>query len=153
LRVLDDRLGGGRFVMGARPGAADFGLYGQLTQLAGFDPTSRAIALREAPRVVAWVDLVEDLSGLEPVDDGWLGRDDAGAALRPLLGEIGRVYAPFLVANAAAIDRGAGVVECTIDGRPWTQQPFPYQRRCLQWLREAWDALAAGDRAAARAAL
>ena len=150
LGILEQRLHAARFVMGDRPGAADFGLYGQLTQLAGFDPTSRATALREAPRVVAWVDVVEDLSGLEPGDGDWLGRDEVAAALRPLLTEIGRVYAPFLVANAAALERGASTVECTIDGRTWTQQTFPYQRKCLQWLREAWGALGAGDRAAAR---
>jgi glutathione S-transferase len=153
LELLDARLGAARFVMGDRPGAADFALCGQLTQLVGFDPTPRAIALRAAPRVVAWVDLVDDLSGLEPRDDGWLARDAAPSALRPLLAEIGRVYAPFLVANAAALDRGADLVECVIDGRPWTQRPFPYQRKCLHALREAWDALGAADRAAARRAI
>jgi hypothetical protein len=153
LDVLDACLARARFVMGSRPGAADFALYGQLTQLVAFDPTPRAMALDSAPRVVAWIDLMEDLSGLEPRDADWLSRADAAKVLYPLLVEIGRVYAPFLLANAAAIDRGAGVVECTIDGRPWTQQPFPYQRKCLQWLREAWDALGPDDRDAARAAL
>ena len=33
-----------RFVLGGRPAASDFGLYGQLTQLVGFDPTPAAIA-------------------------------------------------------------------------------------------------------------
>jgi glutathione S-transferase len=153
LGLLEARLGAARFVMGNRPGAADFALYGQLTQLVGFDPTPRAIALHEAPRVVAWVDLVEDLSGLEPRDGDWLARGEAAGALRPLLAEIGRVYAPFLLANADALARGADAVECTIDGQPWTQQPFPYQRKCLGWLREAWDALGAGDQAAARGAI
>ena len=153
LGLLDARLGSARFVMGDRPGAADFALYGQLTQLVGFDPTPRAIALGAAPRVVAWVDLVEDLSGLEPHEAGWVTRDGAVTVLRPLLTEIGRVYAPFLVANAAALDRGADLVDCTIDGRPWTQRPFPYQRKCLHWLREAWDALHEGDGAAAREAI
>jgi hypothetical protein len=153
LALLDARLAAARFVVGERPGAADFGLYGQLTQLAGFDPTPRALALALAPRVVAWVDLVEDLSGLEPRDDEWIGRETAAAALRPLLTEIGRVYAPFLVANAAALDRGADTVECTIDGRPWTQRPFPYQRRCLHALRDARAALGTADRAAADAVL
>jgi len=100
--------------------------------------------------VVAWVDVVEELSGLEVADGDWIERDEAAAVLRPLLAEIGRVYAPFLVANAAALERGASTVECTIDGRTWTQQTFPYQRKCLQWLRETWGALGAGHRAAAR---
>jgi hypothetical protein len=147
LRLLDARLTGSRFVMGGRPGASDFALYGQLTQLAAFDPTPRAIALDLAPRVTAWVDIAEDLSGLSPTDDQWLGRDDARVALRPLLAEIGRVYVPFLLANADALARGADRVECTIDGRPWTQKPFPYQGKCLGWLREGYAALGDANRA------
>jgi len=148
LGLLDAHLERSRFVMGARPGASDFGIYGQLTQLAGFDPTPSAIALERAPRVVAWVDVVEDLSGLEPADDGWIDRDALPATLRALVQEAGRVYAPFLLANADALARRAERVECTIDGRPWLQQPFPYQGKCLQWLREAYAALAPVDRRA-----
>jgi glutathione S-transferase len=144
LGLLDARLADARFVMGGRPGASDFGLYGQLTQLAGFDPTPRALALEMAPRVVAWVDVVEDLSGVEPGD--WLDRDDVPATFLALLAEIGRVYVPFLLANAVALDRGAERVECTIAGRPWVQQPFSYQRKCLGWLRTGHDALAPDDR-------
>ncbi len=147
LRLLDARLTGSRFVMGGRPGASVFALYGQLTQLAGFDPTPRAIALEIAPRVSAWVDIVEDLSGLTPSNDGWLARDDAASALRPLLAEIGRVHVPFLLANADALARGAERVECTIDEQPWVQKPFPYQGKCLGWLREDAQRLGAGDRA------
>jgi len=145
LKLLDAHLSEHRFVMGERPGASDFGLYGQLTQLAGFDPTSRALALRIAPRVIAWVDIVEDLSGLEPSDGDWLVRDRVPATLRALLVEVGRVYAPFLLANAAALASGAERVECVIDGRPWVQKPFSYQAKCLLWLREARSALAPDD--------
>ncbi len=28
----------------------------------------------------------------------------------------------------------------TLDGRPWEQNPFTYQAKCLQWLREANEA-------------
>jgi glutathione S-transferase len=146
LRLLDARLAEAPFVMGGRPGASDFGLFGQLTQLVAFDPTSAAIALATAPRVVAWVDVVEDLSGLEPDDDAWIARDAVPAGVRALLAEVGRVYVPFLLANADALARGAAEVACTIDGRPWTQAPFPYQGKCLRWLREAYAALGAADR-------
>jgi glutathione S-transferase len=153
LRLLEARLAESRFVFGARPAASDFALYGQLTQLAGFDPTPAAIALATAPRVVAWVDVVEDLSGMEPRDDDWIAPDPLPASLRALFAEVGRVYAPFLLANAAAIARGAPSVECAIDGRPWTQQPFPYQAKCLAALRAARGALAESDRAVADRAL
>lgn len=149
LRLLDAHLTGSRFVLGGRPAASDFALYGQLTQLADFDPTPSGIALETAPRVVAWVHLVEDLSGLEPADTDWTARDALPETLRPLLCEVGRVYVPFLLANAAALDRGAERVETTIDGRTWVQRPFPYQRKCLGWLREHRKSLAPEDRRAA----
>jgi len=148
LATLEARLRASRFVLGARPGAADFALYGQLSQLVGFDPTPAVLALAEAPRVVAWVDVVEDLSGVEPEEGDWLPRQAAHASLGGLLEEIGRVYAPFLVANARALERGAERVECTLDGRRWTQRPFPYQAKCLAWLRAGRDALTGDQRAA-----
>jgi len=153
LERLDARLREGPFVFGARPSACDFGLYGQLSQLAGFDPTPRAIALERAPRVVAWVDLVEDLSGLEPPGDGWIARGAISPSLRELFAEVGRVYAPFLLANADALANRAERVECEIDGHPWVQKPFPYQGKCLAWLREGYSALASGDRGAVDAVL
>ena len=153
LRLLDAHLTGARFIMGNRPGASDFAFFGQLTQLAGFDPTPAAIALDIAPRVVAWIDIVEDLSGLEPSDADWLSRGDVPQTLRAMLTEVGRVYVPFLIANAAALDRGAAQVECVIDGRAWTQVPFPYQGKCLHWLRESHAALGGDDRRAVDALL
>jgi len=153
LGLLDAHLTGHRFVMGGRPGTADLGLYGQLTQLVAFDPTPSALALEEAPRVVAWVDGVEDLSGVEPREEDWLRRDALPETFRALLAEIGRVYVPFLRANAAALADGAEEVRCEIDGRPWRQRPFTYQGKCLRALREAHAALAPGDRKGVDAAL
>jgi glutathione S-transferase len=148
LMLLDAHLASFRFVMGERPGASDFGLYGQLTQLAGFDPTSSTVALTLAPRIVAWVQVVEDLSGLEPREGDWLERAAIPPTLHALLAEVGRVYVPFLLANADALRRGDARVECVIDGRPWVQQPFPYQGKCLAWLREGRAALGPDDRGA-----
>ncbi len=153
LQLLDAHLARQPFVLGRRPAAADFGLFGQLTQLVLFDPTPAAVALETSPRVCAWVDVVEDLSGLEVSDVDWNARDALPETLNALLCEVGRVYAPFLVANADALERGAERVECTVDGRPWVQKPFPYQGKCLRALREARAALGASDRAAADALL
>jgi glutathione S-transferase len=147
LGLLDSHLvSGRRFLMGARPGASDFGIFGQLSQLAHFDPTPAAIAATETPRVVSWVSHLEDLSALEVADDGWISREDAATALRPFLTEVGRVYAPFLIANARALASRASEVRCEIDGLPWVQQTFPYQGKCLKWLREGRELLSAVDR-------
>jgi hypothetical protein len=57
--------------------------------------------------------------------------------LTALLAEIGRVYPPVMLANAAAVASGAAEVTAEVDGQAWTQQPFPYQAKCLGWLRQA----------------
>lgn len=142
------------FLLGERPGRSDFGVFGQLRQLIGFDPESARIAVSRAPRVVNWVERTDDLSWW-PVDgdDGWWGRDQLPPTTKGLLAEIGRTYAPFMVANAAAIDAGAEEVVCTIDGQEYRQGTFGYQRKCLTWLREQYGLLGADDRRAVDALL
>ncbi len=41
---------------------------------------------------------------------------------------------------------GAEQVECTVDGEKWVQPPFPYQAKCLQWIRDERAALSPADR-------
>ena len=134
------------FLFGRRPGAADFALYGQLTQLAAFDPTPMALTTRIAPRVVAWVHSMEDLSGLEPRDEDWLPVARLPGTVRELLVEIGRLYVPLLLANAQALQSGEAEFHATIDGQPWRQQVFPYQAKCMGWLRAQHAALSAAER-------
>ncbi len=73
-------------------------------------------------------------------------RDHVPNTLRDFLAEVGRVYIPFLVANIAASEPASGRVECTVDGHPWMQRPFPYQGKCPQLLRESYRRLEAADR-------
>ncbi len=148
LLALEDHFRHHPFLMGARPGASDFGVHGQLTQLAQFDPTPMALASAVAPRVMAWTGRMEDLSGLEVADGGWLDADRLPDGLRALLAEAGRLYAPLLLANARALAAGEAGFQTEIDGQPWTQQAFPYQGKCLAWLRRDHAALppAARDR-------
>ncbi len=147
LAAMESHLASQKFMLGARPAAGDFGLYGQLTQLVGFDPTPRAIAHQVSPRTVAWVDHMRDQSGCEPRDCDWIPLEEQPDSLGELLAEIGRVYAPAQLANLAAARAGEKTWECEIDGAPWTQQTFPYQAKCLQWTNDLYRALSAGDRA------
>jgi glutathione S-transferase len=147
LAAMENHLGSQKFMLGSRPGAGDFGMYGQLTQLVGFDPTPRAITHEVSPRTVAWVDQMRDLSGLEPADSDWLRLEDQADSLRELMAEIGRVYAPAQLLNAKAVQAGEKTWEGEIDGATWTQQTFPYQAKCLKWTNERYQALSAGDRA------
>ncbi|MFN3515197.1 MAG: glutathione S-transferase N-terminal domain-containing protein [Phenylobacterium sp.] len=147
LEAFEDHLRHHRFVLGGRPAAADFALYGQLTQLSHFDPTPMELTLKIAPRVFAWVDLMEDLSGLEPQDGDWFDSGAPPPTLIALLAEIGRVYPPVMLANAQAVAQGADGVVCEVDGARWEQAPFPYQAKCLKALREAHTALPGQARA------
>ena len=134
------------FLLGHRPGAGDFAVYGQLTQLTHFDPTPMALTLKIAPRVFAWVDLMDDMSGLSPKDSDWISPTAVPDTLVGLLTEIGRVYPPVMLANAKALMSGADQVETEVDGLPWRQPPFPYQAKCLQWLRASHGALTGASR-------
>jgi len=146
LAAMEQALGSQRCILGSRPAAGDFGLYGQLSQLVGFDPTPRAIAHEVSPRTVAWVDLLRDLSGLEPEAGDWAPLEDLAPTLRGLLNEIGRVYAPAQIANARAFAAGEATWETEIDGGTWAQPTFSYQVKCLDWTRQAYGALEAADR-------
>ena len=148
LRLFDAHLQKSRFLFGSRPSAADFALAGQLTCLALFDPTPAAVTLEESYRIYAWVEAIEELSGLAISERDWTTRDELPATIGALLGEIGRVHVPFLLANAAALSEGAEEMKTVIDGKPWVQKPFPYQGKCLAWLREARENLNRDDRAA-----
>jgi glutathione S-transferase len=146
LQIMSAHMNQAAFMFGNRPGASDFGLYGQLTQLALFDPTPMGVAEELAMRVVAWVGVVDDLSGHEPEDDQWVALEDAPGTLHALFTELGTVYVPALLANAAAVDSGAVEVRTEIDGAAWVQEPFPYQAKCLQWIRQEFVRLDETDR-------
>jgi hypothetical protein len=147
LQAMEAHLAHQPFVLGSRPASCDFALYGQLTQLVEFDPTPRALAEQIAPRVCAWTGVMEDLSGLEPTEGGWISPDAIPDTLKTLMAEIGRVYPPVMLANARALMSGANAVETEVDGARWSQPPFPYQGKCLQWLRQSYAALSNPARA------
>ncbi len=144
--ILDELLEGSLFVAGHRPSAADFAIYGQLTQLAGVDLTPTKRTKEISPRVSAWVVHMDELSGLDVSDSDWISKEQYADRLGPLLSEIGRVYVPFLLANADAVAAGEKQFETQIDGSLWTQPSFPYQAKCLRWIREEFGALSDEDR-------
>ena len=65
--------------------------------------------------------------------------------LKEIFKEIGRTYAPFLLANAKAIADGEEEWESEIDGKLWKQMPFVYQAKCLNWIREEFKSLEAAQ--------
>lgn len=144
LTLFEAHLAAHPFLLGARPSSADFAAYGQLTQLTHFDPTPMALSLEIAPRVFAWVDVVDDLSGLEPQDGDWVDAAALPPTLTALLAEAARTYVPVMLANARAAAASRPTVETEVEGLPWSQQTFPYQVKCVQWLRQSFAGLDAG---------
>ena len=156
--ALDAHLAAGNgFLLGSRPSAADFAVFGQLHPMLALDPnTSRAVT-DASDRVPAWYHTTSDLSGLSLASEaaGWL---DADAPLPPtlvaLLAEAGRTYAPFMVANDIAVREGRAEVELAeLGGGRWVQPTFKYQSKCLATLREGFAALAEPEQAWVRAVL
>ena len=74
---------------------------------------------------------------MEPNEEQWLTAETLPETFKEILCEVGRTYAPAMLANAAAIAKGADQVETTIGGKPWVQKPFPYQKKCLGWVQES----------------
>ena len=159
------------FMFGQRPSSSDFALYGQLTQLVGFDPTPRNIAYKISPRTVSWVNIMSDLSGLhdtggigeffgvqnkeadnnklnyfENNDNGWINKDEIPDSLIELFNEVGKVYIPCLIANAKAFENGDDIWETSIDGSIWKQKTFPYQVKCLKWIKDEFNKLSTDNK-------
>jgi glutathione S-transferase len=136
--LLDKILAKSGYVLGARPSSADFAILGQLTQLAIVEPTSAKITRDISARVRAWVDRMDDLSGLSPSNEDWFNVPEIRDRLEPLLLEIGRTYVPVMLANAKAAMAGEKSFETEVDNAPWTQPTFKYQTKSLGWVREAY---------------
>ena len=143
--ILDQLLAHKGYVLGTRPSSADFAIFGQMTQLGIIEPTSAKITRDISARVRAWIDRMDDLSGLSPKDDDWFEASNIKEALGPLLSEIGRTYTPVMLANAKAVMVGEKTFDTTVEGAPWTQPTFKYQAKTLGWIREAYFDLKSKD--------
>jgi glutathione S-transferase len=144
LTALEAQVTARFFLFGSRPSLAEFGLYGQISQL-GVDPTPETMLRADYPYVLRWLLHIDDLSGVE-------GEWDAAvtpptAAVSALLQLIGALYFPFLIANAAALAAGSATFRFSAMGHDYTQGTFKYQVKCLNDLRARFAALPADARA------
>ena len=141
LTIMEKHFSQYPFLFGNRPSSADFSFFGQLSQLVGFDPTPRSITQKISMRTVAWVDRTEDLSGLDPSENDWLKLGSLPNTISLLLKEIGATYVPTMLENEKAFLKGKESWETKLDGLIWSQRTFPYQVKCLNWLREEYQSL------------
>ena len=141
ISILEDHFITYPFLLGSRPASADFAFFGQLNQLVGFDPTPRSIIQNISMRTVAWVGKTEDLSGLEPVSEDWISSSNLPQTLKSIFSEIGKTYVPTMLKNEDAFNKGQVKWSAEILGSEWEQRTFPYQVKCLQWIREEFESL------------
>ncbi len=128
-------------LFGTRPSLAEFGIYGQLSQL-GTDPTPQTMMRADYPYTYRWLAHIDDMSGLE-------GEWEPGFA--PVVAELvriaGQVYVPFLRANEQAAEAGEETFRMEAMGLPYTQGVFKYQLKCLRELRARYARLEGAARA------
>ena len=135
LAALEAHVTTRHWLFGTRPSLAEFGIYGQLSQL-GVDPTAQAMMRRDYPYAYRWLAHVDDASGVEgDWAPGW------APVVEALVSEAGRIYVPFLLANEAAVAAGQSSFRITVDGLPYEQGTFGYQVKCLGALRRSYTDL------------
>ncbi|EER07796.1 conserved hypothetical protein, partial [Perkinsus marinus ATCC 50983] len=136
-----------RFLLGPRPTAADFALYGLLKQLS-LDHTTGYIIRDRFTAVYGWIMAMDDSSGLE-VDAEWELLRMNTPAVRKILKLVTSMYLPYLVANSRA-SRGDEVrVEFRLDdGQTFLhREKFgSYQKKCFENLRRQYVELNAAQR-------
>ncbi len=139
LELLEAHLEGRRYLFGARPAFADFGIAAQVWE-AWTDPTGSTLV---PPLTRDWCRRMQDPENEGPFE-AW---ESLAPTLAPLLAEeVGARFLPWSDANSRAIADGAEAFTVGIAGGRWTQAPQRYHARSLRVLREKYAAL--GDRAA-----
>ena len=145
ISILEDHFINFPFLLGSRPSSADFAFFGQLSQLVGFDPTPRSIIEKNSMRTMAWVGKTEDLSGLEPDSEDWISDSKLPETIKKIFCEVGKTYVPTMLKNEEAFNSGEEKWSAEILGREWEQRTFPYQVKCLKWIRDEFRSLVDKD--------
>jgi glutathione S-transferase len=131
---LDTHLAERPYLFGGRPAFGDFGLWGQIYN-AWTDPTAAAWIEASAPNVLDWIHRM-----LNPRAEGefesWAS---LASTLEPFLAEqVGALFCPWTVANAAAMASGEEEFSVELNGKTFTQQPQKYHAKSLVVIRDKY---------------
>ena len=136
LSLIDTRVTEEDYFFGTRPSLADFGWFGQISQLA-VDPTPQDMMRAEFPFAYRWIAQLDDASGVE----GEWDDTNLSCAASGLLKLAAEIYFPFLIATDAAVKKGQASFSVALLGRTYSQGAYKYQARCLAELRAAYARL------------
>jgi len=129
--LLEKLLGNRDYLFGGRPSLADFGLAGQLRQLLS-DPTPGAIIRAQAPKLVAWIERMDEPKGKGAFVSLSEVRDELADLLRV---EVAGAYLAWMSANAAAVADDAPGVSVEIAGETYAQKPQRYAAKAFAELK------------------
>ena len=134
LALLEAHLVDRPYLFGGRPAFGDFGLWGQIYN-AWTDPTGGAWIEGTAPNVLDWIHRM-----LNPRAEGefesWSSLE---STLAPFLAEqVGALFCPWTVANAAAMAAGDEEFSVELAGKTFTQKPQKYHAKSLLAIREKY---------------
>jgi glutathione S-transferase len=136
LGQLDSHLADRPYLFGGRPSWADFGLWGQIYN-AWTDPTGGAWVEDAAPNVLTWIQRMLFPSA-EGEFESWSSLE---TTLMPFLtDQVGALFCPWSVANAAAMAAAQEEFSVTLAGKTFTQQPQKYHAKSLTVIRERYAA-------------
>src|SRR5882672_3892121 len=137
LAILEPHFARRDYLFGGRPAFADFAMWGQLYN-AWTDPTPGAMINATTPNLLAWIHRM-----LWPRAEGhfepW---SSLAPTLTPLLtSQVGKLFMPWTIANAAALAKGSEEFTVELAGKPWTQKPQKYHAKSLSVLRAKYAAI------------
>lgn len=136
-----------KYLLGARPCEADFGLFASMFRHFSSDPTPAGIMRESAPHTLAWVarlwatppDVHRQAVPITELPDD----------LEPFWAMTALEYLPYLQANATAVSAGQQEVRYEQEGVAWRLPVSPYRARCLNQLQIQYRALSETDQATA----
>lgn len=125
------------YLFGQRPVFADFGVFGQLYELAS-DPTPGAMLKKRAPHTMTYLARMlspERLGDLEP----WEALEPT---LTPLLREQAvALFLPWATENARALAAGEKTMSMILGGKSFSQEPQRYHAKSLAALKQHYAEL------------